>query len=192
MTDQAALDAASSEPDRALEILEFWIEAGFEKWFSSDEAFDTEIRNRFLGDVEAARAGELDGWSATAAGTLALLILLDQFPRNLYRGSPLAFAADDHAVSIANVALSREYYKAYPRALRGFFFLPYMHQEDIERQEQCIDLCRTLCLKEHYNSALAHMDVIRRFGRFPHRNPVLGRNSTPQELHYLDNGGFRA
>lgn len=192
MTITLNIEGGTSEPARALEITEFWIEAGMEKWFSKDDAFDAEIRNRFLSDVEAARNGQLDGWAATAAGALALVILLDQFPRNLYRGSPQSFASDERGVAVADHALSQNYHCAFPRMIRGFFFLPYMHQENMAHQELCIDLCRTLALKEHYNSALAHMDVIRRFGRFPHRNPVLGRESTPQELQYLENGGFSA
>ena len=137
-------------------------------------------------------AGRLDHWADTADGALALLILLDQMTRNIYRGTPEAFSADAKAVSIAEAALERGFDRAFPKDVRVFFYLPFEHSEDMSHQERCVDLCRRLGNTDFYHYALIHMDVIRRFGRFPHRNKILKRASTPEEIAYLDDGGFSA
>ena len=176
----------------SLDVLDFWWHAGPSKWFAKDDKFDTSCKDRFLRAIEAAKSGELDHWMETADGALALLILMDQMSRNVFRGTPDAFAADEKAVAVAEVALEKGYDRAFPKEARGFFFLPFEHSEHIEHQERSVDLARILGDKELYHYALIHMDVIRRFGRFPHRNKVLGRETTPEELAYLEAGGFSA
>ncbi|SHM97429.1 DUF924 family protein [Roseibium suaedae] len=175
-----------------LEILDFWWQAGPAKWFAKDEAFDAEIRSRFLPAVEAAKAGKLDAWETTPHGALALLILLDQFTRNLFRNDPRAFEADPRALAIADRAVTAGFDKAFPPSVRVFFYLPFEHAEDMASQERSVDLCRALNNEQFYLYALIHLDVIRRFGRFPHRNKVLGRTSTAGELAFLEDGGFSA
>jgi len=171
------------------EVLSFWREAGADRWFEKDEAFDGAIRARFLATYEAAARGELAGWEASAEGTLALVIVLDQFPRNMFRGSPRIFAADEHARRAANLAIKRGYDLDVPPDMRGFLFLPFMHSEDLADQNRCVELYRA-ANDEHLKYAIEHRDIIRRFGRFPHRNAVLGRTSTPDEQAFLDGGGF--
>jgi len=175
-----------------LDVLDFWWQAGAEKWFARDDKFDKRCKERFLPAIEAAASGDLDSWSETADGALALLLLLDQLPRNVYRGTPEAFKADGKAVQIAEKVLERGFDRAFPKDVRGFFYLPFEHSEDMAHQERSVDLCRLLGDMELYHYALIHMDVIRRFGRFPHRNAVLGRPSTPAEVAYLESGGFSA
>lgn len=176
----------------ALDILDFWWRAGPSKWFAKDDKFDKSCNDRFLPAIEAAKEGKFDHWAETADGTLALLLLLDQMSRNVYRGSPKAFEADEKAVSIAEYAIAHGFDRAFPIEARGFFYLPFEHSEDMRHQEKSVDLCRRLGDKELYHYALIHMDVIRRFGRFPHRNKVLGRKSTEEEEAYLADGGFSA
>jgi uncharacterized protein (DUF924 family) len=184
----------STSPTAAnpIDVLDFWWQAGPEKWFARSEAFDTAIRERFLTLMEAARAGDLDDWAGTPHGALALLILTDQFPRNVFRNDPRAFAADSKAVELADLALDRGFDRAFPKAVRVFFYLPYEHAEDIGLQEKAVDLCRRTGEQAYFHYALLHMDVIRRFGRFPHRNAVLGRATTDAEAAYLADGGFSA
>ncbi len=175
-----------------IDVLEFWWEAGTNKWFTQDDGFDDECRERFLPAIRAAQAGQLDEWLDTADGTFALIILLDQLTRNVFRGSADAFASDARAVDIARLALKRRFDKAFPKNVRVFFYLPFEHSEDMDDQELSVDLCKALGDMNYYHYALIHMDVVRRFGRFPHRNAVLGRTSTPEETAFLENGGFSA
>ncbi len=175
-----------------LSVLEFWWQAGPNKWFARDDAFDHQIRDRFLSHMDAAKAGDLDTWLDTPHGALALIILTDQFPRNVYRNDPRAFAADPKACDVADIALSRSFDLAFPKSVRVFFYLPYEHAEDIDLQEKAVDLCRRTGEQTYYHYALLHMDVIRRFGRFPHRNTVLGRETTAAEAAYLADRGFSA
>lgn len=172
------------------DVLAFWREAGPDKWFTRDDAFDAEIRDRFLGVYEAAAAGKLADWEATAEGALALVIVLDQFPRNMFRGEARCFAADREARAAANRALKRGDELDVPAAERGFFFLPFMHSEDMADQDRCVALYREAG-DDDLTYALRHADIIRRFGRFPHRNAALGRATTPEEQAYLDAGGFK-
>ncbi|MEM9630123.1 MAG: DUF924 family protein [Pseudomonadota bacterium] len=176
----------------SLDILDFWWQAGPSKWFANDDKFDSRCRDRFMAAIDAAKAGDLDSWMETADGALALLLLVDQMTRNVYRGTPEAFSADEKAVAVAEFALEKGYERAFPKDVRGFFFLPFEHSENIEHQEKAVDLCRVLGDKELYHYALIHMDVIRRFGRFPHRNKILGRDSTPEEIAYMKASGFSA
>jgi uncharacterized protein (DUF924 family) len=171
-------------------VLAFWREAGPSRWFTKDAAFDAEIRAKFLATYEAAVAGQLDHWTADAEGALALCIVLDQFPRNMFRGDPRTFAADPQARAVANTALKRGYDQDVPEKERGFFFLPFMHSEDLGDQHRCVELYRTAG-DEDVKYAEEHRDIIRRFGRFPHRNTVLGRTTTAEEQAFLDGGGFK-
>lgn len=173
------------------EVLSFWRAAGPEKWFAKDDAFDADIRNRFFAAHEAAACGELAGWNNTPEGVYALLILLDQFPRNLFRGSPRAFATDAQALTIAERAIARGFDKAIDVPERRFIYMPFMHAEDLAHQERCIALCQASDDPEGVKFAVIHRDIIRDFGRFPHHNPILGRKTTPQEEEFLDEGGFR-
>ena len=177
-------------PPAATVILDFWREAGPEKWFAKDEAFDAEIRRHFLAEVEAAARGELSAWEETPEGVYALLLLLDQFPRNLYRGSPQAFAADPLALAVAERAIARGFDRAFENPERRFIYMPFMHSEDLADQQRCIALCEAADDPEGVKFAVIHRDIIRDFGRFPHRNPVLGRQSSAEERRFLDDGGF--
>lgn len=170
-------------------VLAFWREAGPSRWFRKDEEFDRDFRARFLAAHEAAARGELDAWGAMPEGALALCILLDQFPRNSFRGTPRMFATDATALSIANAALDSGFDDAVDADLRAFFYMPLMHSEDLADQERCVQLTQGLTSDNHRFAAM-HRDIIRRFGRFPHRNEVLGRASTPEELQFLKDGGF--
>ena len=172
------------------DVLHFWREAGPDKWFEKDDAFDAAICEKFLGTYEAAAAGKLEAWEATAEGALALVIVLDQFPRNMFRGDARTYAADPLARAAANLALKRGYDLDVPEQERGFLFLPFMHSEDIDDQKRCVALYREAG-DENLSHAERHAEIIRRFGRFPHRNAVLGRATTPEEQAYLDGGGFK-
>jgi uncharacterized protein (DUF924 family) len=174
----------------APEILAFWREAGPEKWFAKDEAFDAEITRRFLPVHEAAAAGKLDAWEETPEGVYALLILLDQFPRNMFRGSPRAFATDAQALAVAERAIARGFDDAYEAPERRFFYMPFMHSEELADQERCIALCAAAEDPEGVKYAEVHRDIIRDFGRFPHRNEVLERDTTAEEKRFLMEGGF--
>ena len=181
---------ADSELTSPETILAFWREAGYDKWFTRDDAFDATIRENFLPTYEAAAAGKLSSWEANADGALALCIVLDQFPRNLFRGDARTYATDQAARAVANRALKRGYDQDVPDELRGFFFLPFMHSEELVDQERCVQLYRE-AENADLKYAEEHRDIIRRFGRFPHRNPILGRETTPEEQTFLDEGGFK-
>jgi uncharacterized protein (DUF924 family) len=170
-------------------VLAFWRAAGPDKWFKKDDAFDAEIRTRFLATYEAAAADRLT-WDATADGALALLLVLDQFPRNMFRGSARAFAADPLARTIASRAIERGFDQVVAPSERGFFYLPFEHSEALADQERCIALNRARGDADAIKWAELHADIIRRFGRFPHRNKALGRATTPEEQAFLDGGGF--
>jgi uncharacterized protein (DUF924 family) len=180
-----AQSAASPE-----EVLAFWRAAGPEKWFERDDAFDAEIRSRYLATCEAATTGRLDSWQSTPDGTLALLILLDQFPRNVFRGDARAYATDAKACGVAEQAIACGTDRLFGLPERRFFYMPLMHSENLADQERCIALCREAGDEEGVKHAEIHADVIRRFGRFPHRNLALGRDTTEEERAFLDAGGF--
>lgn len=171
-------------------VIAFWREAGPEKWFTKDTAFDADIRARFLATYERGVTGELDDWQHNPEGALALTILLDQFPRNMFRNDPRAFAADARACKVASEALARGYDRQVDAALKHFFYMPFMHSEDLSDQERCVALFQQSDNAESLRYAEIHADIIRRFGRFPHRNEALGRVSTPEELAFLATGGF--
>ena len=172
------------------EVVTFWRDAGPKRWFSKDSAFDDDIRQRFLGQHEDAAAGKLSGWETTAEGALALLILLDQFPRNMFRGQARAFATDPLARAIAAGALVRGFDAQAPDGMRGFFYLPFEHSENLADQERAVAFYKAVGDADGLKWAEIHADIIRRFGRFPHRNAALGRASTQEEQAFLDAGGF--
>jgi uncharacterized protein (DUF924 family) len=172
------------------DILAFWQSAGPPKWFTKDAAFDEEIRSRFLPTYEAAAAGHHVSWEATADDALALTIVLDQFPRNMFRASPRTWWADPLARAVAERALARGFDHAIAPEMRTFFYLPFMHSEALADQERCVALYRVIGDEGSLRYAEDHADIIRRFGRFPHRNDILGRATTADEQAFLDAGGF--
>lgn len=176
----------------AAEVLAFWLAAGREKWFGGGPAFDEEVRAALLPAHEAAVAGALDPWRKTPEGALAWIILMDQVPRNVFRGTPQAFATDARALAAAEQAVARGFDGAagIAPALRTFFYLPFMHAEDKAAQARGVALYRALGQEEGMAFALLHQEIIDRFGRFPHRNPILGRAMSAEEQAYLDGGGF--
>jgi len=171
------------------DILGFWRHAGPKQWFAAKPAFDAAIQLKFEAVHHAAARGEYDRWAETPEGTLALLILLDQFPRNLYRGSGHAFATDGKALAIAHAAADAGWHRQVDPDLAAFMLLPFQHSEDLGDQDRGLLLAQELgedALKWHR----IHRDIIARFGRFPHRNPMLGRTTTAEEQAFLDDGGF--
>jgi uncharacterized protein (DUF924 family) len=185
---------AQSMPALPFDVTGFWIAAGPEKWFAKSDAFDNAIRLRFEPVHHAAARGEYAGWEATAEGALALLLLFDQFPRNLYRGSAHAFATDPLARAVASRAVDSAKDAAVEARLRTFFYLPFMHSEDLSDQDRSVALYEALDAEtgdvESLGYAVEHREIVRRFGRFPHRNAVLGRNTSPEERAFLEGGGF--
>lgn len=172
------------------DVVTFWMEAGPKAWFSKSAAFDAQIRERFETLHHAAARGELDGWADTAEGALALLLLLDQFPRNLYRGSPHAFATDPLARKVARQAVDKGFDTQVDPQLRQFFYLPFEHSEALADQDHGMALCVASDDPELVKWARIHRDIITRFGRFPHRNASLGRTTTDEERAFLKDGGF--
>ncbi len=181
-------------PISADDVIAFWREAGPKKWFKKDVGFDEVIRSRFEPLHQAASRGELVDWARTPIGALALVILLDQFPRNLYRGSAHAFATDALARSVAGHAVDAGFDLEVDASLRPFFYMPFEHSERMEDQDRSVALFRAI--KDETGEegflpwAVAHRDIVARFDRFPHRNTCLGRRTTPEEQAFLDEGGF--
>jgi uncharacterized protein (DUF924 family) len=173
------------------EVVDFWRAAGPDRWFGSDEGFDQTCRARFLATYEAAARGDLAEWELSANGALALLILLDQLPRNMFRGTRRAYATDPAALLTAERAIDRRFDKAVEPQLRRFFYLPFTHAEDLSAQERAVALTEALGEADAMQWARHHRDVVARFGRFPHRNATLGRASTPEEVAFLSTSEFR-
>lgn len=172
------------------EIVRFWRDAGPKRWFEKDAGFDADIRQRFLAAHEAAASGALRDWEGQAEGALALLLLTDQFPRNMFRGQARAFSTDELARAVAAGALLKGFDAQVPPDLRTLFYLPFEHSEDMADQERAIALYRAAGDEDGLKWAQLHADIIRKFGRFPHRNACLGRTTTPEEKAFLDGGGF--
>lgn len=175
------------------DVVAFWRDAGPAKWFAKDLAFDAEITARFEAAHHAAARGELAHWAESWEGALALVLLLDQFPRNIWRGSAHAFATDPLALSIAKTAIAVGRDASVPAELRVFVYLPLEHSEVLADQDQCVALCRALDAAsgtEWVKWAEMHRNIIVRFGRFPHRNAMLRRDSTAEEAAFLAAGGF--
>jgi len=182
----ASKPADGPSPDA---VLAFWREAGPARWFTTSSDFDNDFRRRFMTAHEAAVQGLLMRWMGHADSALALILLLDQFPRNCFRGTPRMYATDAQALLLAQKALGAGYDTLVEADLRVFFYLPLMHDEHLNSQERCVALCASIggiALK----SAHEHYDIIQRFGRFPHRNTILGRPTRPEEQRFLDAGGF--
>ncbi|MBS0520109.1 MAG: DUF924 domain-containing protein [Proteobacteria bacterium] len=175
------------------EILDVWFlplgEPGHgqprEIWWKSTPEFDAEIRTRFADTLEQAIDGALDSWMLSPDGALALIVLCDQFPRNMYRRTARAFSGDAKALEAARFALARFHPAAFPPDMRGFFYMPFQHSESLADQELCCALFSALDSEENVKFAVQHRDIIARFGRFPHRNDALGRICSPEELDYL-------
>jgi uncharacterized protein (DUF924 family) len=185
-------------PDRARALLDFWFgppgdpgrEQHREIWFKATDEFDDSLRRAFLADYEAAAAGALLPWEASPEGALALVLLLDQVPRNIFRGTPRAYATDPAARAAADRTLARGFNQMVPPAWRLFFYMPFHHSEDIADQRRSLTLFNALPRNPDRRGSLRrygrpYIEVIERFGRFPHRNEILGRPSTPEEIAFL-------
>jgi uncharacterized protein (DUF924 family) len=182
------------------EVLRFWFTEpdgttgkNRKVWFTKDPEFDAVVRDRFLSTYQQAATGALDSWQDTALGCLALILILDQFPRNLFRGQPESFATDGKALAVAQQAIAQGFDQTLPLIQRWFVYMPFMHSEDLEIQQQAVDLFRQFAddpeTQSSYPFAIKHMEVIQRFGRFPHRNIILGRENTPEETEFLKQPG---
>lgn len=186
-------------PERVRALFDAWFgppgdpgrERHREIWFKSTAEFDAALRDAFLADYKAGAAGELREWEASPEGALALVLLLDQIPRNIFRDTPRAYAADAAACSVADRALERGFDELIPPAWRLFFYMPFHHSEDLADQRRSVALFDTLPRNPDRRGALRrygcpYIEVIERFGRFPHRNAILGRESTPDEIAFLE------
>lgn len=182
--------AKSERNKQADVVLAFWELAGSSRWFTHNDAFDANFRQHFSEQHFAAARGEYAHWMERAEDALALLILLDQFPRNAFRGSAHAYATDGLALHYAKHALARRFDQQVSTPLRLFFYLPFEHAEDLQEQARAVQLMTTLDDAQATGWALEHQQIIQRFGRFPHRNAVLGRPTTAEEQQFLDEGGF--
>jgi uncharacterized protein (DUF924 family) len=170
------------------DILAFWREAGPDRWYKKDDAFDAEVRRRYLELWQRASAGELSEWETSDDGALALVIVLDQFPRNMFRDEARAFSSDAKALAVAERAVALGADTRIDPTLLEFLYMPFMHSEALSDQLRCVELLQNS--PDNLKYAAEHADIIRRFGRFPHRNGMLGRATTPEEQAYLDAGGF--
>jgi uncharacterized protein (DUF924 family) len=173
------------------DIIAFWTMAGEQRWFTRDAAFDGELAVRFGQALKDAREGRFDGWAEEPVSALALVIMLDQFSRNIHRGSPLMFAADAKALGIARRSIARGYHQAIPATAARWLIMPFEHAEDLDAQERGVALFQAMGLNDMVPWAELHRDIIQRFGRFPHRNVILGRQSSPEEIAFLAQGGFQ-
>jgi uncharacterized protein (DUF924 family) len=179
--------------EQASEVLAFWFtETLPRQWFAKDPAFDALLRQRFLGLTRSAIAGELEAWSMEPTGALALVLLLDQFPRQIWRETPMAFAGDPQALALSLQAVALGWLEAEAgQARRQFWLMPLMHSEDLAVQEEALPLFARFSDPRTADFARRHRDVIARFGRFPHRNAALGRDSSAEELAFLQTPGSR-
>ncbi|MCZ6814705.1 MAG: DUF924 domain-containing protein [Alphaproteobacteria bacterium] len=179
------------------DILAFWFgkpeDEGYggprEAWWQKDPAYDAEIRSRYLDHYRRAIAGELDAMAQTPKGALALILMLDQFPRNMFRGRPETYASDEKARKLAREALDSGFDRCVPPIWRWFFYLPFEHSETLADQDLSVSLFEALPdiegTEQTHSSSLRHQEIVARFGRFPHRNEILGRDSTPEEIEFL-------
>ena len=188
-------------PSRAAEVLEFWFgregdpEYGQfrDEWFRKDPAFDARVTQQFADLYEEAASGELDGWRDQAEGCLALVIVLDQFPRNMFRGDGRTHAADGKALETSEYAVEHALDRELPAFQRMFLYMPFMHSEEVEIQRRSVGLFERLAdepgAPDVTSYAAGHRDIVERFGRFPHRNEILGRTTTPDEAEFLKTEG---
>jgi uncharacterized protein (DUF924 family) len=170
-------------------VVEFWREAGPDLWFANNPAFDQEFRDRFLMLHEEASRGAHATWLITANSALGLVLLLDQFPRNAFRGTARMYATDTIARKAAAAAIDLGHHQSVDVPLRVFFCLPFAHSEHMADQDRSVALARDFG-EPHLSRAEHHREIVRRFGRFPHRNPILGRTMTAEEQRFLDDGGY--
>ena len=183
------------------EVLDFWFGRSHsrefgkvqKKWFEKDTDFDAEVRDRFLPQYERAASGELDSWQDSPEKCLALIILLDQFPRNMFRATAQAFATDSKALAAAQHAINNQFDRELLTVQKWFVYLPFEHSENLEHQQKSVELFRQLSGEPDSDSvidfAMRHFQIIERFGRFPHRNQILGRDTTPEEAEFLKQPG---
>ncbi|WP_445173047.1 DUF924 family protein [Microcoleus sp.] len=183
------------------EVLDFWFGRSHspefgkvqQKWFEKDTDFDAEVRSRFMQQYELAASGQLDSWQNSPNNCLALILLLDQFPRNMFRGTPQAFATDSKALATAEYAVNNNFDRELLTVQKWFIYLPFEHSENLERQQKSVELFRQLSGDTDSDSvieyAMQHLEIIQRFGRFPHRNQILGRETTPEEAEFLKQPG---
>ena len=186
---------------RVAEILAFWFgspeDANYGKprkvWFKNNSEFDEQIRSHFFGDYQLAAQGKLENWKESPDSCLALILLLDQFPRNIFRGQPQAFATDEQALEAAKYAVNQGFDRHLLPVQRWFIYLPFEHSENLADQEKAVELTSQLSddpdSKSSIDYAIRHREVIQKFGRFPHRNSILGRESTPEEQEFLKQPG---
>ena len=186
MAANSGIAAAAAPPS---DIIAFWSEAGPSRWFAKDDEFDRRFRETFMDAHEAACRGELDGWQRTPGGALALILLLDQFPRNSFRNTPRMYASDARAREVAGAAIEPVTIGISIRICALFFYLPFAHSEALADQERSVALCRELG-EENLAHAEGHREIVKRFWRFPHRNVILGREMTTDEQRFLDEGGY--
>lgn len=179
--------ATTGIAESAQTLLAFWFsESSRARWFDSTPEFDEQIRQGFESTFQAALAGRLADWESSAEGALALVIALDQLPLNMYRGEPLGFSGEAPARAVADRAIARGLDAQLEPERRAFLYLPFMHSEDLADQDRSLQLYREAGLETRW--AEHHRDIIQRFGRFPHRNRILGRADTPAEREYLESG----
>jgi uncharacterized protein (DUF924 family) len=188
-TRSSAGHRGSKTPEEALSVVEFWRRAGKDEWFAKRPEFDARFREAFISLHERAARGELRAWQESSVGALALLILLDQFPRNAFRGTARMYATDPMARAVADAAVRAGHDRAVSSELVLFMYLPFAHSENLADQERSIELVRRLG-EPNLSHARRHAGIVRRFGRFPHRNPILGRTMTAEEQRFLDEGGY--
>ncbi len=201
----------NTDETRQNAVLEYWFgdlkegeaptDEVIAKWWGKDQKTDDYIRENFGRDLEEAARGELSHWEETPRGTLALVIVLDQFSRNVYRDDPRAFAGDKLALEIAGRGISKGFDMGLHPVMRVFFYMPFMHSEDMAMQERSLELFRGLedefsqvpdvseMLSSNRDFAERHYNIVKRFGRYPHRNAILGRESTPEEIEFLKEPG---
>ena len=172
------------------DVLDFWFApASRERWFNATPAFDESIRSDFEGAWQQARDGQLASWESGPEGALALVIVLDQFPLNMYRGSDLQYSTEAQSREVAARAIWHGFDGRLPRERVAFLYLPFMHSESLVDQDRSVELFKGAGLDSNLDFARHHRDIVRRFGRFPHRNAVLGRDSTAEELEWLASPG---
>ncbi len=177
----------------AKDVVKFWDHAGPQAWYKQDDAFDQAIRDQFGAAWQDAHDGTLADWSVDAHGALGLIILLDQFPRNMFRNDPRAFSTDAQAIEAAKKMVAQDWDTQITGAMRQFIYMPFMHSEGIADQDMCIDLMETrMGAGSNALHARVHREIIARFGRFPYRNGPLGRDTAAAEQDFLDNGGYGA
>jgi uncharacterized protein (DUF924 family) len=181
-----AMNMSGQNIQSTSQILDFWFsDAAKKRWFRSSKSFDDALRQRFETTVQAALDGKLSDWLESVEGALALVILLDQFPLNIYRGKAKAFAGEAKSRDVASHAIAQGWDRKLGDQEKAFLYLPFMHSESLSDQDHAVDLFHEAGLDGNLRWAKHHREIVRRFGRFPHRNAILGRESTAEELAWL-------